>query len=101
MSHPGIRARLWLAAALPTVLVVLALLWVFLSRYTDDLTEAWRERARVAATHPDLLIRGEHIKPLQLLTYTCIPLSVGMFPHMFIHWLTARSARSFRPTIAF
>ena len=50
MSHPGIRARLWLAAALPTVLVVLALLWVFLSRYTDDLTEAWRERARVAAT---------------------------------------------------
>jgi len=51
MTHnPGIRARLWLAAALPTVLVVVALLWVFLSRYTEDLTEAWQERARVAAT---------------------------------------------------
>jgi len=24
-----------------------------------------------------------------------------MFPHMFIHWLTAKNARSFRPTIAF
>jgi len=46
-------------------------------------------------------VLGEHIKPLQLLTYTCIPLSVGMFPHMFIHWLTAKNARSFRPTIAF
>ncbi|MFC7411197.1 sensor domain-containing diguanylate cyclase [Hydrogenophaga atypica] len=49
-SKPGIRARLWLAAALPTVLVVVALLWVFLSRYAEDLTEAWQERARVAAT---------------------------------------------------
>jgi diguanylate cyclase len=48
--NPGIRARLWLAAALPTALVVVALLWVFLSRYTEDLTEAWKERARVSAT---------------------------------------------------
>lgn len=49
-DNASIRARLWLAAALPTVLVVVVLLWVFLSRYTDDLTEAWQERARVAAT---------------------------------------------------
>ena len=55
----------------------------------------------IVAAGPDLLIRGEHIKAWQLLTYTCIPLSVGMFPHMFIHWLTARSAASFKPTIAF
>ena len=45
---------------------------------------------------PDLLIRGAHIKPLELLTYTCIPLSVGMFPHIFMHWLTAKSAGTFR-----
>ena len=45
---------------------------------------------------PDLLILGTHIKPLELLTYTCIPLSVGMFPHIFMHWLTAESARTFR-----
>ncbi len=46
----GIRMRLWAAAALPTVLVVVALLSVFLTRYTEDLTEAWKERARAAAT---------------------------------------------------
>ncbi len=45
---------------------------------------------------PDLLIHGAHIKPLELLTYTCIPLSVGMFPHIFMHWLTAKSAGTFR-----
>ena len=45
---------------------------------------------------PDLLVLGTHIKPLELLTYTCIPLSVGMFPHIFMHWLTAKSAGTFR-----
>ncbi len=30
------------------------------------------------------------------LTYMFIPLSVGMFPHLFQHWLTAKSAASFK-----
>lgn len=35
------------------------------------------------------------------LTYLFIPLSVGMFPHIFQHWLTARSAASFKlPVVA-
>ena len=29
-------------------------------------------------------------------TYCFVPLSVGMFPHIFQHWLTAKSAKSFR-----
>jgi SSS family solute:Na+ symporter len=56
---------------------------------------------QVSQSHPDLLVREHHIKPLQLLTYTCIPLSVGMFPHLFNHWLTARRAETFRYTIYF
>lgn len=32
-------------------------------------------------------------------TYLFIPLSVGMFPHLFQHWLTARSAQSFKLTV--
>ena len=52
--------------------------------------------ATLAQVAPDLLIHGVHIKPLELLTYTCIPLSVGMFPHIFMHWLTAKSAGTFR-----
>lgn len=58
------------------------------------------ERVRLAA--PDLLARETHIRPLQLLTYTAIPLSVAMFPHIFMHWLTARSEASFRlPIVAY
>jgi len=35
----------------------------------------------------------------QFLTYCFVPLSVGMFPHLFQHWLTARSAKNFRLTV--
>ena len=52
--------------------------------------------ASLARVDPGLLTQGTHIKPLELLTYTCIPLSVGMFPHIFMHWLTAKSAGTFR-----
>jgi len=35
------------------------------------------------------------------LTYFFVPLSVGMFPHLFQHWLTAKSANSFKlPVVA-
>lgn len=37
--------------------------------------------------------------PGMFLSYLFIPLSVGMFPHLFQHWLTARNARSFRLTV--
>ncbi len=43
-----------------------------------------------------LLRQTDHIKPLELLTYTCIPLSVGMFPHIFSHCLTAKDVSTFR-----
>jgi len=32
-------------------------------------------------------------------SYLFIPLSVGMFPHLFQHWLTAKSAKTFRLTV--
>ncbi|MEM7014957.1 MAG: sodium:solute symporter family protein [Verrucomicrobiota bacterium] len=36
---------------------------------------------------------------LMFVSYLFIPLSVGMFPHLFQHWLTAKSAKSFRLTV--
>ena len=36
---------------------------------------------------------------LQFLSYCFVPLSVGMFPHLFQHWLTAKSAKSFKLTV--
>lgn len=39
------------------------------------------------------------VPPLMFLTYMFIPLSVGMFPHLFQHWLTAKSAKAFKLTV--
>jgi SSS family solute:Na+ symporter len=35
----------------------------------------------------------------EFLMYLLIPLSVAMFPHLFQHWLTAKSASSFKLTV--
>jgi len=45
------------------------------------------------------LAREGLIGKLQFFSYCFIPLSVGMFPHLFQHWLTAKSAKSFRLTV--
>jgi len=45
------------------------------------------------------LAREGLLERLQFLTYVFIPLSVGMFPHLFQHWLTARRASSFKLTV--
>ena len=34
-------------------------------------------------------------------TYLLIPLSVGMFPHLFQHWMTAKSVNSFKTPVIF
>jgi len=57
---------------------------------------------RVAAERPDLLVPGATIRPLELASYMLVPLSVATFPHLFLHWLTARDERAFRlPIVAY
>lgn len=99
VTYGGMRGTIWVNLFQTGVLMALGAIafWVIVSKL-GGLEAAM---ARVAASHPDMLVRGEHIKPWKLLTYSCIPLSVGMFPHMFLHWLTAKSASSFRATLAF
>ncbi len=43
--------------------------------------------------------KPEEIPPLVFFTYVFIPFSVAMFPHLFQHWLTARSAKAFKLTV--
>ncbi len=56
--------------------------------------------AASASIPKDKLMRT-HIAQSKFLTYMFVPLSVGMFPHLFQHWLTAKSANSFKlPVVA-
>src|SRR5262249_46413320 len=47
------------------------------------------------------LLARDRIAPLKFFSYTLIPLSVGMFPHMFIHLLTSKKLGNFRYTFVF
>jgi len=53
----------------------------------------------VADNAPEHLAREGKIGRLHFFSYLFIPLSVGMFPHLFQNWLTARSAKTFRATV--
>lgn len=48
---------------------------------------------------PALLAHGPAIPATKLLSYTLLPLSVATFPHLFLHWLTARGTRTFELTV--
>jgi SSS family solute:Na+ symporter len=74
-----------------------------LSRYQGDLAvyhkrlAGWESRPEgQRGVRPKAPVKPGGITRLQFFTYLFIPFSVGMFPHLFQHWLTARSAASFR-----
>jgi SSS family solute:Na+ symporter len=98
--YGGLRGTAWANTFQTLVFMVLgALAFWLIVRELGGLESAL---ARVADRDPDALVRGAGTRPLTMLTYACIPLSVGMFPHIFMHWLTARRAESFRlPIVAY
>ena len=56
----------------------------------------------VADTKPELLAIGQNSHELwRMISYLLIPLSTGVFPHIFSHWLSAKSAEKFRSAIVF
>jgi SSS family solute:Na+ symporter len=58
--------------------------------------------ALASRVDPALLVHGDRIPALELVTYILIPLSVGTFPHIFSHWLSAESPRTFKlPIVAY
>jgi SSS family solute:Na+ symporter len=100
VTYGGLRGTAWANTFQTLVFMILggvAFFWV-----VHRLGGLEAALGRVAETRPELLVRGDKIRPLELLTYITLPLSVGMFPHIFMHWLTARRAESFRlPIVAY
>ncbi len=96
----GMRGTAWVNTFQTLVFMVLgAITFFIIVQQHGGLSNAMRLISE--SGHGDLLIRGEKIKPLQMLTYIFIPLSVGMFPHIFMHWLSAKSVETFRYPILF
>ena len=64
-----------------------------------DTLEAFEASAKALEHAPEKLQREGLMTVPHFISYMLVPLSVGMFPHLFQHWLTAKSAKSFRLTV--
>lgn len=93
----GLRATAWANALQAAVFIVTGISAFLVISAKLGGPEAASQA--VQAAHPEKLIRGDAFGKLHFISYCFIPMSIGMFPHVYQHWLTAKSAASFRPMI--
>lgn len=98
----GMRGTAWANAFQTIVFMILGLVtFVVIANKLGGQASLWESlKTASAAVAEDKATRVDMSKT-KFFTYLLIPLSVGMFPHLFQHWLTAKSASSFKlPVVA-
>ena len=95
----GMRATAWANTMQTIVFMVMGLIAFYV--ITDALggPKAASEKLLANEAKNSVMAREGLIGKWQFLTYCFIPLSVGMFPHLFQHWLTAKKASNFKLTV--
>ncbi len=104
----GMRGTAWANAFQTIVFMILGCVTFYMIAMKLGGQDTLLESLRAASSKipKDKLIRGvvgdsHGIPKLKFFTYMLVPLSVGMFPHLFQHWLTAKNANSFKlPVVA-
>ncbi|MCZ6792439.1 MAG: sodium:solute symporter family protein [Planctomycetota bacterium] len=95
----GMRATAWANTFQTLVFMVMGILaFVVITKNLggpEAATQALLEHEEGAKR----MAREGLIGKWQFLTYCFIPFSVGMFPHLFQHWLTAKKASNFKLTV--
>lgn len=67
---------------------------------TDGLGGFESAAGRLKETSPELFeLAGSRRDWIQIATYLFVPLSTSCFPHIFGHWMSAKSARTFRLSV--
>ncbi|MEM9942494.1 MAG: sodium:solute symporter family protein [Planctomycetota bacterium] len=98
----GMRGTAWANAFQTTVFMILGVVaFVLLANKLgkgDTFFESLQNVTR--SVDVDRLSRVD-IPQTKFFTYMFIPLSVAMFPHLFQHWLTAKSAKTFKVPVIF
>lgn len=93
----GMRGTAWANAFQTTIFMILGVVAFFVIANELGGKDSIYENlvACSQALGFDKATRAE-MSHTKFLTYMLIPLSVGMFPHIFQHWLTAKSAGAFK-----
>ena len=93
----GMRGTAWANAFQTLVFMVLGLVtFVVIAHTLGQQNSMFENLKAVTSKVPFEKVTREHMSQTKFFTYLLVPLSVGMFPHLFQHWLTAKSANSFK-----
>jgi len=95
--YGGLRGAVWANTFQTLVFMVMGLVAFFMIAH--QLGGFAHASQKVLEVSPQHLAREGLIGKTHFLTYCLVPLSVGMFPHLFQHWLTAKNATSFKLTV--
>ena len=100
VTYGGMRSTAWVNTLQTIVFMTVgALAFVVILGKYGGVAAAM---ATVAETNDELLVIGKNgHELLRMVSYLLIPLSTGVFPHIFSHWLSAKSAETFRSAIVF
>lgn len=98
----GMRGTAWANTFQTVVFMILGVVTFYVIAMKLGGQDTLMASIRTAsAAIPEGKLTRSHVPPEKFLTYMFVPLSVGMFPHLFQHWLTAKSANTFKlPVVA-
>jgi len=93
----GMRGAAWANAFQTSVFMILGLVTFFvIARALGGTSNLLHNLQHATQAVPEVKLTRELIPKPVFFSFLLIPLSVGMFPHVFQHWLTARSAAAFK-----
>ncbi len=97
VSFGGMRGTAWANALQTCVFMVLGLVtFVTIANALGGTSDFVENLKNATAAVPEAQLTRAKLTPAKYFSFLLIPLSVAMFPHVFQHWLTARSARTFK-----
>ncbi len=93
----GMRGTAWANALQTLIFIALGLVtFIVIARGVGGGDTLWQSLVTATAAVPADKLGATGVSSLTWFGYLLVPLSVGMFPHVFQHWLTARSATTFK-----
>lgn len=93
----GMRGTAWANTFQTLVFMVLGVITFFVIANKLGGQDSIMDNLKALANSvPEDKITRSEMSKTKFFTYLLIPLSVGMFPHLFQHWMTAKSANTFK-----
>jgi SSS family solute:Na+ symporter len=98
----GMRGTAWANAFQTVVFMILGVVtFCVVANKLGGKESLWENLQTLGEAIPHDKATRADMSKTKFFSYLLIPLSVGMFPHLFQHWLTAKSAKTFKlPVIA-